>query len=371
MSYSDGMSSAAQATLKSTLATGTARLPLPDPAMAYLDIREASEAANQGRDGQDRLLGIELAPAQPLLSAFAPPVPVRAGDNLAARVQAIEGEVPLLRSRIQALEQEVLRLRSVSRDHSSTHHGHTLSDPTAQYLTDPALGADALWTRGLQTDVDDPTAGFDSGLSGYTDPLSTNGLSEFDASYFPIDANPAYTVPEASFDQGEHACTHWDPTNFDAATVPCDNSVGLGYNMPAMSPGLFDPVAIHGINHTGFGAASIPSDAHAGLLYEMPALGPGQFEQAVTYNSNPIAPASSPSVARTGTSARPRTHRCRISMQCHSAFNRRSDRDRHELTHDRNSVRTFSCSFPGCDYVGANGFWRADKFKEHREKTGH
>ena len=63
-----------------------------------------------------------------------------------------------------------------------------------------------------------------------------------------------------------------------------------------------------------------------------------------------------------------RPHRCLI---CYKAFPRRADRDRHTRTHDRTTPRPFSRTFPGCDRVGPNGFWRADKFREHRFKLGH
>jgi hypothetical protein len=57
-----------------------------------------------------------------------------------------------------------------------------------------------------------------------------------------------------------------------------------------------------------------------------------------------------------------RRHQCNT---CHRRFARRADRDRHSLTHNTHSPRPYSCSVPGCNRVGANGFWRFDKLNDH------
>ena len=100
----------------------------------------------------------------------------------------------------------------------------------------------------------------------------------------------------------------------------------------------------------------------------------GATQADVRILGNVIAPnnMTSPSspTGRAGNS-RARTHRCNVSMQCQKAFARRADRDRHALTHNSASARTYSCPSNGCDRIGVNGFWRLDKYKEHRAKLGH
>ena len=56
-------------------------------------------------------------------------------------------------------------------------------------------------------------------------------------------------------------------------------------------------------------------------------------------------------------------HRC-LQEGCDSAFNRRSDLDRHRRRHE---YPTLHCLATGCPRKGRNGFSRWDKFKSHQE----
>ena len=113
-----------------------------------------------------------------------------------------------------------------------------------------------------------------------------------------------------------------------------------------------------------------PFDTGANAVNNIPGAIQGDVDNsAMVITPNITAPSSSTTEgART---SRARLYLCNGSMQCHKTFARRADRDRHALTHDKTSIRTLSCPFPGCDRVGISGFWRPDKFNEHRTKLRH
>ncbi|KAH7354684.1 hypothetical protein BKA65DRAFT_548774 [Rhexocercosporidium sp. MPI-PUGE-AT-0058] len=121
-----------------------------------------------------------------------------------------------------------------------------------------------------------------------------------------------------------------------------------------------------------FSAASMPFDTNANVEFNMPDVNQEDHDHetmaaAATYTIS-TSPRSGATRALIDCS---RPHRCVVSMNCHKTFARKADRDRHSRTHDRHSIRPFSCLFQGCDRVGPNGFWRLDKLNEHKDKRGH
>lgn len=78
-------------------------------------------------------------------------------------------------------------------------------------------------------------------------------------------------------------------------------------------------------------------------------------------------PSSAQPTAATALAHTRARHHCR---HCAKTFSRSSDRDRHALKHDP-TARRFPCSFPGCRYVGRQGFLRKDKLTQHQTHMRH
>ncbi|KAG4430892.1 hypothetical protein IFR05_013622 [Cadophora sp. M221] len=181
-----------------------------------------------------------------------------------------------------------------------------------------------------------------------------------------LPANSELFLGDSNFNTG-HVHTDQSPGTNQTLLLPpqfgrdfqiADNSGGNGYHNGDYMNSMSD-----------FPAASMPSDTSVDMGYNML-----DINQADVNHGNIAATPANPMSVTSGSTgapaARPRMHRCVVSMHCHQTFARRADRDRHSLTHDRHSIRQYPCTFQGCERVGAKGFWRRDKLNEHI-KRGH
>ncbi|PVH78880.1 hypothetical protein DL98DRAFT_572809 [Cadophora sp. DSE1049] len=314
----------------------------------------------------------------------------------------------LLLPRVQALENEVQALRSAIAQHSSTCGWHgscalgTQSLPISAHgintLPHTIAGLSALLPHGQSDLQGGVTAGLEYG-SSIIAPLQLNnaidasGLSSIIADnssndYFNIDVGAGQSLHDLSVSQDVNAASDMinnGCNSGDFMEVVFDFDAASDRNQGGVDSSTITDTASQMINSSShntysevmsiddildFTPKSLPSGTGAAMGDNM--LGAPQGDAhglAMVVAPNNTASTSS-ATQGAGTSG-PRPYRCTVSMQCHKTFSRRADRDRHELTHNSTSPRTFSCPAAGCDRVGSNGFWRPDKFKEHRAKMGH
>ncbi|PVH67999.1 hypothetical protein DL98DRAFT_523020 [Cadophora sp. DSE1049] len=320
-----------------------------------------------------------------------------------------------LEARIQAIEKKVWYLRAVVGQRCSTCLVQASHDSTTQHRQIIIQGSEALVTNDSQLAIDNlhtglplnhsdlqagVTAGLKSGLS-IIEPLQHNNavdtgcpgfssiaVDNLDNDFFNIDVNAAQRLGGLSAITQDWNASHMinnghnnadfmnDMFDFAASSgetqVDGDSSGtagtasqmtgNSGYNSFGEAQSVDDTV--------DFPTTSLSSAIGAAVGDNMAGMTQGDVRGSAMA-SNPINALSASSSTQGSRAPRRRLHRCVVSMNCHKTFARRADLDRHTLTHDHNSARTFSCPSAGCDRVGANGFWRPDKFKEHRAKMGH
>lgn len=104
----------------------------------------------------------------------------------------------------------------------------------------------------------------------------------------------------------------------------------------------------------------------------LPNYGPS-VTQGLDFNSTQVVSAGSPGVPvrmesrERGSGPIRRNFHC---PHCMKSYSRRSDRDRHALSHNPNALR-YSCPAVGCNRIGMDGFLRKDKLAQHRSHMGH
>ncbi|KAH9214403.1 hypothetical protein DL95DRAFT_389628 [Leptodontidium sp. 2 PMI_412] len=338
---------------------------------------------------------------------------------------AAPGDLWVSQARVQALEREVQSLRSAIAQHISTCGGHASYRSATQHLPNSTQAIEALridaspdtidgFNTGLpldQSNLQNGLApGFGYGASPiaslqYNSPVNASGPSfpsvvvDYpNIDFSNLDANagqhPDEFLVTTQDDTASHIISasgyngynrynhgmHMDMFDFTPASARSETVADAGYNMPDENQCNVDRSAIvttqdgttsqsiGNFEYNGynadlmggmFAAPSMFSTPGGNAGYSMSDVNQGNVDRSI------MAPTSINTVSTSSaTAAAPAGHYCRISRNCHHAFTRRTDRDRHERTH---GPPQFSCGFAGCHAV----FSRRDKFNDHRARRSH
>lgn len=342
---------------------------------------------------------------------YIPEKPTRLGEAQTTPLSLTTNTtIAALELRIQAQENELQSLKSAIGQHSSACGcyvsfplgTHSLSSPTHDIRintsphTTAGFGSDGL-TRSQSDLQDEVTGGLDYGSSIMSSLQLNTAINASGLNFQPIAFdNPENLHSDLSvnterrLDISPAIVQDWNASSMINNEPDNGNFVDPMLYLVAASNSNQDDVDLSGgtvsqmisnpIDNTFGGVQSFDDTMDITATYTAYGMGANvdyTLPDANYGDAHSFSPVVTPSnaaltsSATQGSTSRPRIYRCGVSMNCHKTFARRADRDRHNLTHDRTSIRPFSCPFNGCNKVGTEGFWREDKFKEHRVRMGH